>query len=414
MFGYSRDALLGEHLESLIPERVRTSHVQHRVGWFAQPHTCPMGSGLDLAGLRKDGFEFPIEVSLSSIDADGETLGVAFIADITERKKNERALSESRDQLAAEVAALDRLRETSESLWRLHDLRLGLEEMLDAGLDLLKADFGNIQLLNPERQVLEIVAQRGFGPDFLEHFREVSAADSSACGRSFRAKERVIIEDVNTDPEYEPHRAAAAAAGYRAVQSTPLFGSDGKPLGMVSTHFREPRRPSDQQLGRVNLYANQAAQFIERVRTDDRIKGLTGALLSMQESGNREIARELHDFFSQELAGLGMQISFLKNDTNSGVLTERLSELSKKIMDLAEGLNQASRQLHPAILEDLGLEPALQQECDSFQKAFGISTDFTAKEVPARIPNQIASCLYRVAQESLRNIRKHAANTNKV
>ena len=414
MFGYSRDELLGDRIESLIPERLRAQHVQHRESWFAQPHNRTMGIGLELAGLRKDGSEFPIEAGLSSITADGEKLGVAFVSDITERKKNESALSSYKDQLASEVIALDSLRKTSDHLWRSHDLRAGLEEILDAGIDLLKADFGNIQLLNPEKQVLEIVAQRGFGPDFLEHFREVSAADDSACGRTLRSKKRIITEDVNLDAKFAAHRAAAAAAGYRAVQSTPLFGSDGAPLGMFSTHFHEPHRPSEEELARFDLYANQAAQFMERLRADQRLQGLSGALLEMQESGNREVARALHDSFSQELVGVGLEMESLKSGTKSEALSQRLSGLSKKVMEVAEGLHRTSRELHPAVLEDLGLVAALQQECDSFQKKSGMPIDFTANEIPANLRNEIALCLYRVVQESLRNISKHAAITSKV
>jgi len=67
-----------------------------------------------------------------------------------------------------------------------------------------------------------------------------------------------------------------------------------------------------------------------------------------------------------------------------------------------------SRRLHPAILGDLGLEAALQEECDSFSQQTGIPVEFHARYVPRRLPEDIALCLYRVAQESLRNIRRHA------
>lgn len=407
MFGYTREVLLSKPLESLMPERFRAVHVRHRAAWFARPHNRPMGIGLELAGLRKDGSEFPIEVSLSFIEGGG--LGAAFITDITERKKQEGTLISFRNQLAAEVAALQRLHEATERLWRMHDLREGLEEMIDAGKDLLGAEFGNIQLLNAEKQVLEIAAQRGFGANFLQHFREVSTEDSSACGRSLKKRERIVIEDVNTDARYAPHRAIAAATGYRAVQSAPLFGTDGKPIGMFSMYFRNPRRPSEEELARFDSYANLAAQFIERVRADQQLQRMGGKLLSAQEAGNREIARELHDVFSQELAAVGMELSSLKEElkTDSGI-ADRITRLSETIGKLSDEIHRTSRELHPAILEDLGLEPALRQECDSFQQRTGIHAEFQAAKMKSKIGPEAALCLYRIAQESLQNVQKHS------
>ena len=90
--------------------------------------------------------------------------------------------------------------------------------------------------------------------------------EGSACGRALRQGERVLIEDVETDPGFAPHREIAARAGFRAVQSTVMFGSSGEPLGMISTHFRQPHRPSERELRLTDLYARQAAEMIERGR----------------------------------------------------------------------------------------------------------------------------------------------------
>jgi signal transduction histidine kinase len=300
------------------------------------------------------------------------------------------------------VSALERVRETNDILWQCHDLRQGLEQAIDAGIALVGADMGHIQLLNLEKQVLEIVAQRGFGPDFLEHFREVFAAEGSACGRSLRSNQRVVVEDVELDREFAPHLAVAAAAGYRAVQSTPLVGAGGETIGIFSTHFRKPHRPTDIELARFDLYANRVALFVERLRSEGQLQALTRKLLLAQEEDNRQVARELHDVFSQELMGISMEISSLKKN--------RKSECDQT----AKRLHQTSRQLHPGVLEDLGLEPALRQECESFQSAYKIPTDFSANHVPANIPLDVALCLYRVVQESLRNVWKHAKDTDKV
>jgi PAS domain S-box-containing protein len=192
--------------------------------------------------------------------------------DITDRKQSEELLRESESRLRNEAQALASLNDASSRLWHLQSLHEGLSEILAATIELLGADMGNIQLLNPEKGVLYIAAQRGFQQDFLEFFREVSTEDDSACGRALRSNARALIEDVNSDPPYAPLRAIASAAGYRAVQSTPLVDRLGKPLGILSTHWRASHRPDEQDLRRLDLYARQAADFISRCKTDDTLR----------------------------------------------------------------------------------------------------------------------------------------------
>ena len=100
MFGYSRDELIGQTVETLIPGQFRDAHVRHRADYVAHPHVRPMSSSLDLVGRRKDGTEFPIEIGLSAIETDGAGLTMSLIADISERKQAEAALRESEANLA--------------------------------------------------------------------------------------------------------------------------------------------------------------------------------------------------------------------------------------------------------------------------------------------------------------------------
>src|SRR4051812_45576989 len=113
-----------------------------------------------------------------------------------------------------------------------------LDEILNATIDLHGADFGNIQLYNAATRTLRIAAHRGFQQPFLD-FKEIDANDGSACGIALARRKRTVIEDVEKEPAFAPSLTAAREAGYRAVQSTPLFTTSGEPLGMLSTHFRQ-------------------------------------------------------------------------------------------------------------------------------------------------------------------------------
>jgi len=184
-----------------------------------------------------------------------------------ELKRRQTELLTVRDELAAELEAMTRLHELSTQLLATSEFQPLLEQVLDATIALQNADFGNIQLYNPETHALEIVAQRGFNQDFLEYFRSVGDI-GAACGRAMELRNRVIIEDVETDSGFAPHRDIAASAGFRAVQSTPLVSPRGEFLGILSTHFRRAHRPSLHDLRFTDLYARHAAEIIERKRLE--------------------------------------------------------------------------------------------------------------------------------------------------
>jgi PAS domain S-box-containing protein len=161
-----------------------------------------------------------------------------------------------------------------ERMLALHDFgrRLSMESavqrivelLLDSAIALVGADGGMVQLRDTEDDLV-IALSRGLPAEFLAAVERIRRGQG-ACGTAFERKQRVVVEDVETDPLFEGLRELAVRAGFHAVQATPMFTRTGEVIGTVSTHFAVPHRPTDRELGLLDLYVQHAAAAIENAR----------------------------------------------------------------------------------------------------------------------------------------------------
>jgi PAS domain S-box-containing protein len=145
-------------------------------------------------------------------------------------------------------------------------------------------------------------------------------------------------------------------------------------------------------------------------RSHDELQALTGRMITAKEEENRRLSRELHDVISQRLAVLGMEVSAVEQQfaIASPLISHRLRSIGEEVGTLAQDIHRLSRQLHPSIVDHLGLVAALRAECTAFSSQHGIRAELVSATVPDLLPAEIALSLYRIAQESLWNIAKHA------
>ena len=379
MFGYAYDEVVSRPVGLLMPDRSRGPDVDGHGPFGANLSLTPMGQVLELCGRRADGTDFPVEISLSPVDAGARPLFAVAIRDVTRRKRVEAELN-------AQVEDMRSLHEMSGRLVQAADLPGMLEEILEATIAVQHADFGNIQLCDPETSVLRIVAQRGFSPAFLEHFASVDINDESACGRALRQGMRVIIENVEKDPEYLPHCAIAAREGYCAVQSTPIRGHDGKVTGVLSTHFRTPHRPSDRELQLTDLYLRLVAEVVARAREEEELRAARDLANRASQAKSRFLATASHDLRQplQTLALLNGALRRTMKDRNAMdvLLQEELaisamSRLLNALLDISK-LESGAVKPEPRDFAVAGLLEELRRDFSGMAGDKGLVLDVRA------------------------------------
>lgn len=149
-------------------------------------------------------------------------------------------------------------------------------------------------------------------------------------------------------------------------------------------------------------------------RTQSELRALTNSLFTSQEEERRIVASELHDDVTQRLAHLQIELERLQAGLpgDQGDLAGKMAGLSRRTAELSESVRQISHRLHPSIIADLGLAEAIKSLVDEFRNREQMAATFRSHNVPGGIPHQIAGVMYRITQEALRNVAKHAGKTH--
>jgi PAS domain S-box-containing protein len=362
LFGYKREELKGQPVEMLVPEELRERHLELRKDFYKSPKVRVVGREQDLYARRKDGTQFPVEIGLNPIETEEGICVLSSIMDMTEKRRAE-------DERQKFVSLADQ----SLEFIGMYDLDFKPFYVNSAGLHLVGVD--NLE-----------TARRA---TFQDHF--------------FPEDQSFIVHEFLPRLQRE---------GYGKVQIRFRHFKTGEPVWVLYNMFAiYDSRGVHVGWGTVSADITERKRAEEALRESrQELRALAGRLINAEEQERKRISRELHDDLSQKLALLAFDAGGLlvTPPPSADKVHEQLFRLRGRVVELAQDVRQISHQLHPSILEDLGLSAALRELCEEFSAREGIEVLFTQEGTPAGLPMEVASCLYRVTQEALHNVRKHA------
>jgi signal transduction histidine kinase len=340
-------------------------------------------------------------VSCKAFPLPGRCVGVA-VEDITEQTLARRMQADEQ-RLFEMIAEGAPLRAT------LAALAVAIERQAPPAL-------ASILLLDPTGRI----ARTGASPSLPEEYvRGIIGAPigpkAGSCGTAAYRRAPVIVEDVETSPLWDDYRHLARQAGLRACWSTPILGSDDRPLGTFALHYREPRTPSAADLALIERATHIARIAIERRQLVDELRALSGHIESAREEERTGIAREIHDELGQALTAIKMDLAWIgrraaaPGEIDRAALEERVKTLTALTDDVIDQVRRISSELRPGVLDDLGLLAALEWQGQEFERRTGLTCTIRSN-VKEQEPfdRGLSTAVFRIFQEALTNVARHA------
>ena len=368
VFGWPRDAVVGRSLDVLLPERFRDLHRRHVAQFGSTGATARrMGGKNLLTGLRADGREFPIEASISQHREEGRQFFTVILRDVSERIAAESRLAQSEGRL-----------------------RGVLESAMDAIVTVDEAQ--HVVLFNEAAEAM-------FG-----------------CPRS----EAIGAPLASFIPDRFRGAHAEHVRGFGAAGTPPRrMGGQRVVMGLRRDGREFPIDASISQLDgpQGKLYTVILRDVTERVRVEealrrskDELRELGAAAHAAREEEKTRIARELHDELAQSLTALQMDVAWCRQKVaeNPPATAAKLGQMAGLLDDTVAATRRIAADLRPLMLDDLGLVPAVEWLVESFTKRNGIPCDLDVDDAQFELPRAHATAVFRIVQESLANVAKHA------
>jgi PAS domain S-box-containing protein len=366
MFGYRPDQLIGQPLGRLIPERHRDRHRldMERFGAGAEA-ARPMGRQRDVMGLHANGAEFPIDAAISHLRVGDTLLYTVIMRDVSERLRAEAALRSSEASLRRLLVSLPEA------------VLISSGQRISFVNEAAKRLFASDEAWLIGRDPLSLIH-----PDSHHLIETRIAALLSGAGA----------------PRPDQLKIVRADGAVRRVESS-ATRVDGQGDGAIVVVMHDVTALSDAR----QALADSHAELRRLVAAQDQI----------QENERKRIARELHDDLQQTLAAIRIDLAAMAQRLPEAQhdMAAILDEASEMAANAIESTRRIINDLRPQMLEDLGLVAALEALCSRFRRRTRIACivrdrDECGSQVP--IPPAVATCLYRVAQEALANVAKHA------